>query len=190
MKTRWLTPRDGRFLAALLAACLRATALADDIDAPAGTARERLMEQPRIAGTVGAVASRSPAAVGQVNAFVPPALPGEEVPPAVARPSAVPATAGHSPRADAAARLPADHPPAASPPYHAAGMPVPPASSSEPASRSPPPTSTPSPPLRSGTPPAVAHPSAPVTSAQRDTSRESRDGAPHADRASRERAVR
>jgi hypothetical protein len=136
-------------------------------------ARERLLEQSRISGTAGSVVSRSPATVAQVNAFVPPALTGEEAPPAVRPSNTVPATAGHS----------------SSPAYHAAGVPVPSASTSQPAQPSPPPSLSPAPP-RSSAPPHAAHSSAAVTSAPHETSRESRDGAPHADRASRERAVR
>lgn len=154
-------------------------------------ARERLLQQSLASGAVGGVvASRSSTTVAQVNAFVPPALTGEEAPPAVPRSSALPAAAKHPSGADAAARQTADHLPLTPPAYHAAGMPVAP-SAAEPVARSPPPqTLAPPPPLRSSAPTHTAHPSAPVTAAPRETSRETRDGAPHADRASRERAVR
>lgn len=153
--------------------------------APLGlAARERLLEQPRIAGSMGASA-RPPVAVAQVNAFVPPALSEDDTAPPISPPHAVTAPAGKPSGDDAAARQPAEHPPGA--PAAHAGMTAPTSRSGEP----PPPRAPASAAPSSSLPVHVAHPSAPTPSTvQRPSGRESRDGAPHADRASRERAVR
>jgi|SRR5579862_1789225 len=150
-------------------------------------ARERLLEQPRIAGAKGATA-RAPVALAQVNAFVPPALPEDETAMPASPPSTVAAPAANRSAVDAAARQPAEHPPAAA--YHA-GMPAPSPATAEPARPRPPPTATPAASPSSSSPAHAAHPSAPDPSAASHSSgRDSRDGAPHADRDSRARAVR
>jgi len=153
------------------------------------TARERLLEQPRITGAGGAPTSRTSVPVAQVNAFVPPVLPGDDAAPPAPRPNAVPARLGPPAGVDVAPRQAGERAPAAPPAYRAAVIPVPTPPASEPARHSSP-LSPPTQSAASSPPAHAAHPSAPSTTAPRESGRESRDGAPHADRASRERAVR
>lgn len=155
-------------------------------------ARERILERSQISGATGVAVSQSAAAVAQVNAFVPPELSEDgAVSPGPRQNGSRPA--GRQPEVDTAPRQSESRPSAVAPPYHAAGMPLPTSSqaSAVPIQHHPSLTPAPLASPNSSAPAHAAHPSATGSStASRESSREPRDGGPHADRASRERALR